>query len=104
MGGLFALCPIAAIFSGEVFIIGAGLTRYASLASLAGVVGAFVVLLPLTIINDFPVEYLMYALIGALVIIYMHRDNIKRLWAGKERRLGEKAEQYAATSPTEGTE
>lgn len=103
MGGLFALCPVAAVFSGEIFIIGAGLTRYASLASLAGVVGAFVILLLLTIINGFPVEYLMYALVGALVIIFMHRSNIKRLLAGTERRLGEKAEGYASTSPTEGT-
>ncbi|GAI84159.1 unnamed protein product, partial [marine sediment metagenome] len=29
MGGLIALCPVAAIFGGEIFIIGAGLTKFA---------------------------------------------------------------------------
>lgn len=90
-GGLFALCPPAAIFGGEVLILGAGITRYASLGSIAGVVGAFAILIPLTIINGFPIEFLAYALIGAIFIIVMHRDNIVRLLSGKERKIGEKA-------------
>jgi len=91
-GGLIALCPAAAIFGGEVLIIGAGLTRYASLGSIAGVVGTYTVLVPLTILSGFPVEYLAYALIGTIIIIVMHRDNIVRLIKGKERKLGKKAE------------
>lgn len=90
-GGLFALCPPAALFGGEVLILGAGLTKYVSLGSIAGAVGAYAILVPLTIINGFPVEYLAYALIGAIFIIVMHRDNIVRLVSGKERKLGEKA-------------
>ncbi len=89
-GGLVALCPPAAIFGGEILIIGAGLTRFVSLGSIAGVVGAYTILVPLTIMNGFPIEYLAYALIGTVVIITMHRDNIVRLVTGKERRLGEK--------------
>ena len=91
-GGLVALCPPAALFGGEILIIGAGLTRYVSLGSIAGVVGAFAILVPLTIINGFPIEYLVYALIGAVFIIVVHRDNIVRLMSGKERKLGEKIE------------
>ena len=90
-GGLIALCPVAGIFGGEVFIIGAGLTGFASLGSITGVVGAYAILVPLTIMHRFPVEYLLYVLIGTLLIIYMHRGNIKRLLAGKERKLGHKA-------------
>ncbi len=97
MGGLIALCPVAALFGGEVFIIGAGLTGYASLASIAGLVGISAILVPMTIINGFPVEYLFYAVTGASLIIYMHRDNIQRLLAGKERKLGEKAERAEDT-------
>ncbi len=89
-GGLFALCPAAALFGGEVLILGAGLTRYVSLGSIAGVVGTYAILLPLTIFNGFPIEYLVYALVGSIFIIVMHRDNIVRLLSGKERRLGEK--------------
>ncbi|GAH56050.1 unnamed protein product [marine sediment metagenome] len=91
-GGLVALCPPAAIFGGEIFIIGAGLTKFASLGSIAGAVGAYAILVPLTIMNGFPIEYLAYALIGTVAIIIMHRDNIARLMSGKERKLGDKVE------------
>jgi glycerol-3-phosphate acyltransferase PlsY len=90
-GGLVALCPPAAIFGGEIIIIGAGLTRYVSLGSIAGAVGSYAVLVPLTVMNGFPIEYLFYALIGTIIIFVMHRDNIARLMSGKERKLGEKA-------------
>jgi glycerol-3-phosphate acyltransferase PlsY len=100
-GGLIALCPVAAIFGGEILIIGAGLTRFASLGSIAGVVGAYTILVPLTIMNSFPLEYLVYVLIGTLAIILMHRDNIVRLVSGKERRLGEKAEQKGSPPSVE---
>jgi glycerol-3-phosphate acyltransferase PlsY len=95
-GGLIALCPVAGLFGGEVFIIGAGLSRFASLGSIAGVVGTYTILIPLTILNGFPLEYLVYALIGAIVIIIMHRDNIVRLVNGKERKIGEKAQKISS--------
>jgi len=91
-GGLVALSPVVALFGGEVFVIGAGLTRFASLGSIAGVVGTYTILVPLTIMNGFPIEYLVYTLIGTIAVIVMHRENIVRLMAGKERKLGEKAE------------
>jgi glycerol-3-phosphate acyltransferase PlsY len=103
MGGLAALSPVAAVFAGEVFIIGAGLTRYASFASIAGIVGSAVILVPLTFFNGFPVEYLFYTLISGAVIIYMHRDNIQRLLAGTERKLGEKAESKSSSTSRERT-
>ena len=90
LGGMILLCPPAALFGCEILVIGAGLTRYVSIGSIAGVVGSFAILIPLTIINGFPVEYLVYALIGAIFIIVMHRDNISRLLSGKERKLGER--------------
>ncbi len=90
-GGLVALCPVAALFGGEILIIGAGLTRFVSLGSIAGAVGSYAILVPLTILNNFPVEYLFYSLVGVVIIFVMHRDNIRRLLSGKERKFGEKA-------------
>jgi glycerol-3-phosphate acyltransferase PlsY len=98
LGGLVALCPPAAIFGGEILIIGAGLTKYVSLGSIAGAVGAYAILVPLTILSGFPIEYLFYALVGAIIIFIMHRDNIRRLISGKERKLGEKAEKVDSPS------
>ncbi len=97
-GGLIALCPVVALFGGEVIALGAGLTRFASLGSIAGAVGTYSILVPLTIMNGFPIEYLAYALIGTITIIVMHRDNIVRLVSGRERKLGEKAEKITPQS------
>ncbi len=101
-GGLIALCPPAAILGGEIIIIGAGLTRYVSLGSIAGAVGSYVVLVPLTIMNGFPIEYIFYALVGTIIIFVMHRDNIVRLISGKERKLGEKAGRRTSSSDRTG--
>ncbi len=90
-GGLVALYPAAAIFGGEVLVIGAGLTRYVSLGSITGVVGVYAIMVPLTLMNRLSIEYLVYAFVGAVIVIAMHKDNIVRLLAGQERRLGEKA-------------
>jgi glycerol-3-phosphate acyltransferase PlsY len=98
-GGLVALCPVAAIFGGEIIVIGAGLTKFVSLGSIAGAVGSYAILVPLTILNGFPVEYLFYALVGAVIILVMHRDNIRRLISGKERKFGEKAEGIGSSPP-----
>ena len=100
-GGLFALLPVAALFGGEILILGAVTTRFMSVGSIAGVVGTYAVLVPLTLYNGFPVEYLLYGLVGALVIVIMHRGNIARLLTGKERRLGEKAEKFDVSPSAE---
>jgi acyl phosphate:glycerol-3-phosphate acyltransferase len=101
-GGLVALCPPAALLGGEVLFFSAGVTRYASVGSILGVVATYVILVPLTVVYKFPIEYLGYALVGGLVIIFMHRDNINRLVAGTERKIGQKAES-ASGLPSEKT-
>jgi len=99
-GGMVALCPPAALIGGEVFFVTAGVSRYASVGSIVGVVTAYVILVPLTIIYKFPLEYLVYALIGCLVITIMHRDNINRLVAGTERKIGDKGSRSEVASKT----
>ncbi len=101
LGGMIALYPPVAIISILVFIIGVGLTRYVSLGSIAGAVAAYAILVPLTILNGFPIEYLGYALLGTIIIAVMHRDNIARLLSGKERKLGEEADKLDSTPSPE---
>jgi len=103
-GGLLVLYPPAALFGGEVLIIGAGLTRFVSLGSIIGAVGTYAILLPLIILNGFRVELLVYALIGTIMVIVVHRDNIARLISGKERRLGDKVKEAASPSSTDSLE
>lgn len=97
-GGLAVLNPMVALFGGEVVVLGAGLTRFVSLGSIAGAVGTYAILVPLTIYSGFPLEYLIYSLVGTMGIIIMHRDNISRLVAGQERRLGEKTAPIRSSS------
>ena len=89
-GGMAALYPPAALFGVAVLVIVAGLTRYMSLGSVSGAVATYVILVPLTILKGVAIEYLVYALVGAIFIAVMHRDNINRLLSGTERKLGEK--------------
>ena len=39
--------------------------------------------------------YLVYGLAATVLVVYQHRDNIRRLQQGTERRLGEKGEQIS---------
>jgi glycerol-3-phosphate acyltransferase PlsY len=94
LGGLMALIPAAGLFGGEALIIGAGLSGFASLGSMIGLVCSYAILIPLTIMNGYPIEYLAYVFLGSTLVIFMHRDNIKRLLSGKERRLDQKAERF----------
>lgn len=89
-GALFALIPVAGLFGGETLLISAGLSGFMSLASLIGAVSTFAIMVPLTLVYGFPLEYLLFTLGGTLLIFFGHRDNIKRLVNGEERRLGEK--------------
>jgi acyl phosphate:glycerol-3-phosphate acyltransferase len=91
-GGLIVLTWTVALFGGEVLFLGATSTLFVSLGSLAGVVGAYAILIPLTIINHWPIDYLLYAFGGGAMIIYSHRNNIVSLFKGIERKLGQRAE------------
>jgi acyl phosphate:glycerol-3-phosphate acyltransferase len=102
-GGLAALCWPAAVIGGAC-TLGIGLrTKYMSLGSIIGAVIAFILIMTLDILQinflgHYPrFEYVVFSMIGAIFIYVMHRDNILRLFAGTERRIGEKAK---ASSPT----
>ncbi len=89
-GGLAALSlPVAAI-GGIILFATMGLTRFASVGSMVGAASTFALLVPLTLLNGDSVEYLVYSIAGTALIVAMHKDNIWRLIAGKERRIGEK--------------
>jgi glycerol-3-phosphate acyltransferase PlsY len=89
-GALIAMCPPAGLFGGALLIVTALISGYASLGSITGIVGAYAMLVPLTLLCGYPLEYLFFALVGTVFIILAHHDNIKRLLAGKERRFNKR--------------
>jgi acyl phosphate:glycerol-3-phosphate acyltransferase len=87
LGAFLALAPAAVVASLVVFLAVVAVTRYVSLGSiLAAVVFPFAAwwLIPST--RSASVMLLMAA--SSLLIIVRHKDNIRRLVAGKENRFG----------------
>ena len=89
-GAFFMVAPFALLCAGLVFLIVLGLTRYVSLASLAAAV-----LIPFFLwLQKWSIQPaadirppLTAAVIGALLIIFAHRGNIRRLIDGTESKF-----------------
>jgi glycerol-3-phosphate acyltransferase PlsY len=87
-GTMFAIFPPAGIFGAEILAIAALRSRHMSLGSLLGALATWCLMLPLTIVYKLlPPIYLIYGSVVVALIVYQHRDNIKRLKQGTERRL-----------------
>lgn len=89
--GLAVLVPLASVASLAGLLVVA-LLRYVSLGSLVGTAFAVITIVLLYFLEQIPISYLLYALVGGAIITAQHRDNILRLAHGNERRLGERAE------------
>lgn len=89
-GALAALAPPAIVVVAPLAAAIAWATRFVSLASIAGALLAPAVIGGLLLAGEASVPALAYAAGSALLITWAHADNIARLRAGTERRLGEK--------------
>lgn len=83
-GAIFALSWQAGLVAVGGWILGALVTQYSSVGSMLGSVAAP---LALWLFTRSPAETL-YGAFAALFIIYRHRENIARLRAGTEGRIG----------------
>ena len=94
-GVLLGMNPLVGLALIPVGIAIAWVTRYMSLMSISGAVLATGVLIGLAAAGVLPVAYAVYAgLVGALVIV-LHRENIRRLLAGTEPKIGRGGERRA---------
>ena len=74
------------------FAIGAVLvatTRYVSLGSVVGAAAGGLLLCGLAVVSGDPAWAVWGVLVGGFIVV-AHRDNIERLLAGTERKLGER--------------
>jgi acyl phosphate:glycerol-3-phosphate acyltransferase len=86
IGVMIAIDPLIVAAIVVIGIIIIAVTRYVSLASVAGV-GIF----PLAmIVTHKPMEYIIFSLILSGMALYKHRSNIERLIKGKESKVGRK--------------
>jgi glycerol-3-phosphate acyltransferase PlsY len=86
-GTLFAIYPPAGIFGAQVVAIAALRSRQMSRGSILGALAAWCLMVPLTVLYNFPPIYLAYGLAAIALLVYQHHDNIKRLRQGTERQL-----------------
>ncbi len=89
-GAVLIISPIAFVLCLLAWVITARISRYVSLASLAGVSMAVIAALVQVAFLDFSPAYLIYFGIGAFIIFWQHSDNMQRLRHGTEPRLGER--------------
>ena len=91
LGSLSVMAPIAGGAAAATFLIGTKVSRYVSLGNILGVFMSAASLLALWLVGERSGIYVFYGLFGGIIILWQHRDNIKRIRDGSERRLGQPA-------------
>jgi glycerol-3-phosphate acyltransferase PlsY len=89
-GGLAASAPMVLAIVVPVVALVVWRTRYVSLGSLTAVALAVVLTAGFAAIGRGSLAALGYALAAGALVWIAHRDNIERLRAGTERRIGER--------------
>lgn len=89
-GALGALTPITLLVLAPIVALIIWRTRYVSLGSITGALGAPLVTAILVAIGWSTVPALAYAAASGILVTVAHADNIARLRAGTERKVGQK--------------
>ena len=103
LGGLLVIEPIAAGIALASFAPTTLISRYVSLGCLTALAVAFLAALVIVLLGYSSETYLLYPGIGGALIVWQHKENVRRLLRGTERRLGQSAEKFGeAASPGVG--
>ena len=87
LGAMIAVNPIIALSCFGLFLIIVAITKYVSLGSVVGIAASPVIMMFLNNKNG-----VIITLFLTISVIYTHRENIKRLINGTERKIGQKKE------------
>lgn len=83
VGTLMALNWQAGLIIAAVWGVVTWVSKYVSLGSIVALALAPIIMWLL----NAPIAYIIYALIAAIYVIYLHRENIKRLREGTENKV-----------------
>jgi glycerol-3-phosphate acyltransferase PlsY len=89
LGVLFAMSWLVAL--GAIAVFGTVLAL-SQIVSLGSVLGAIAVIGLMVALGQ-PLPYLLFAIAGGIYVIWRHRSNMQRLFAGTEPRIGQKLTQ-----------
>lgn len=84
LGAMIAVNPIIALICFGIFLLIAATTKYVSLASVLGIS-----ISPIIMIFIQNKKGIFVTLFLAISVIYTHRENLKRLIKGTERKIGQ---------------
>lgn len=84
VGVLASLMPPVAGLAFLIWLITVLITRYVSLGSILGSIGAII----LAWYFSYPVYYQIFVLFIGIFVIFRHRENIQRLLQGTENKVG----------------
>ena len=84
-GAMIAVNPIIALICFVAFLFIVAITKYVSLGSILGIS-----ISPIVMILVQNKKGMLVTLLLAASVIYTHRENIKRLLNGSERKIGQK--------------
>jgi glycerol-3-phosphate acyltransferase PlsY len=83
VGTIIALSPVVGAIVAVIWAIITYVSKYVSLGSIIAVsIAPF-----LMFAFKKPISYVVYCALGAIYIIYLHRENIKRLTKGEENKV-----------------
>jgi glycerol-3-phosphate acyltransferase PlsY len=82
-GATFALAPLVAVLCVAIWLVVFALTRFASVATILTAVALGVLVIAL----DYSWPIAVFGVAGAVAVIAMHHQNIRRLLAGTEHRF-----------------
>jgi acyl phosphate:glycerol-3-phosphate acyltransferase len=82
-GATFALAPLVAVCCVGTWLVVFALTRYASVATIVTALALAVLVVAL----GYPWPIVLFGVAGAVAVIALHHQNIRRLFAGTEHRF-----------------
>ena len=86
-GAFAVLAPVALVVAVAAFGLAVARSRFVSAGSIAGAV----TLVVMTLVTGAPGVVTAGAAAAALIVLYRHQDNVARLMAGTEQRIGHRA-------------
>ena len=89
-GALGAMSPWTILLVAPIVVLVIWRSRYVSLGSVTGALAAPVITAALAAVGAASVPAVAYALASGLLVTAAHADNIGRLRAGTERKIGQK--------------
>ena len=83
VGTILGLCPPVGLIT---ILSWVALTYFTKIVSISSII--VILLTPVWMfVFKQPLSYVIYCLLGALYIVYLHRENIKRLLSGNENKI-----------------